>query len=889
MVEPLEARQLLTTLPAGFAEAQIATSSFVSPTAMALVPDGRIFVAEQAGQLLVIKNGQILSTPFLTVQTDTLNERGLVGVELDPNFATNHYVYISYIATTPEDHLRLSRFVANGDVAQAGSETILYETEPLRSSFHNGGAIHFGPDGKIYMSVGENGGAMQAQSLTSHKGKVLRINPDGSIPSDNPFVAQTTGNFGAIWAMGFRNPFSFALQSTTGRLFANDVGTATWEEVDDVVPGANYGYPDVEGPTNDPRFHGPLFTYQHTDGCAVVGAAFYTPASATFPADYVGDYFFGDLCKRNIRTIDTTTNQMTPFASALPGRPVDIDVAADGSLYYLARPNPDGIGQPGGVFRISFTNSGAPSIAVQPQDQVAAAGQPVTFAVSAAGAPPLSYQWQRNGAAISGATGSSYTLASVSAADQGAQFRVVVSNGSGSVTSNAATLTLATGQAPVPTITSPAEGSLYAGGDTITFSGAATDPEDGVLRASAFTWRIDLYHDEQGNPHTHPAMQSLSGVRSGSYGVPPNNHTESEVWLRLTLTVRDSSGLETTVFRDINPRKVNLSLASNVPGLRLNLEGAPTRTPATVVSVVGIERTLTAPPTEMLNGVTYEFVSWSDGEAGTHIVSTPAADTTYTATYRALDDGSQNPPDSPDLTATLLGKVPASALTGARGRTRIRLANEGPTDVVGEVTVGLFVSPDPWLDEDDPLVLDLPKTVRLRSGASKNVPVRFTFPQVVDGSYFLLAWADRSRALPERNEGNNVAVSAAPTALAPAFVDLSATLPAVTLSPPPRRRGLATLLVRNDGNVPATGALSVALVASTDQVLDAGDVSLDTFGGRIRIKPGGTRRMRLRFAPAAGLVSGQYFVIATLDPNNGIAERNDGNNTAVSSGTFTVG
>ena len=148
-VEPLEARQLLTVLPAGFAETQVGTSDFVSPTAMTLAPDGRIFVAEQAGQLRVIKNGTILPTPFLTVSTDTENERGLVGVEVDPNFATNHFVYVTYIATEPDFHLRLSRFTANGDVAAAGSETILYETVPMRTSFHIGGAIHFGPDGKL--------------------------------------------------------------------------------------------------------------------------------------------------------------------------------------------------------------------------------------------------------------------------------------------------------------------------------------------------------------------------------------------------------------------------------------------------------------------------------------------------------------------------------------------------------------------------------------------------------------------------------------------------------------------------------------------------------------------------------------------------------------------
>src|SRR5206468_7774806 len=137
----------------------------------------------------------------------------------------------------------------------------------------------------------ENGGSVAAQQLYSHKGKILRLNPDGSIPADNPFVGQTSGNLGAIYAVGFRNPFSFALQPTTGRLLVNDVGTNVWEEVDDGVAGGNYGYPDVEGPSTDSRFRAPLYSYDHTSGCAVVGAAVYDPSQAVqFPSDFVGDY-----------------------------------------------------------------------------------------------------------------------------------------------------------------------------------------------------------------------------------------------------------------------------------------------------------------------------------------------------------------------------------------------------------------------------------------------------------------------------------------------------------------------------------------------------------------------------------------------------------------------
>src|SRR6476469_8186680 len=132
------------TLPAGFAETQIA-GGLSSPTAMEIAPDGRIFVCLQGGQLRVIKNGSLLTTPFLTVAVDSSGERGLLGVAFDPAFATNQYVYVYYTATSPTIHNRVSRFTANGDVAVPGSEVVILDLDPLSSATnHNGGAMHFG-------------------------------------------------------------------------------------------------------------------------------------------------------------------------------------------------------------------------------------------------------------------------------------------------------------------------------------------------------------------------------------------------------------------------------------------------------------------------------------------------------------------------------------------------------------------------------------------------------------------------------------------------------------------------------------------------------------------------------------------------------------------------
>jgi glucose/arabinose dehydrogenase len=326
------------TLPAGFTETQI--SGLSSPTAMEIAPDGRIFVCLQGGSLRVIKNGVLLPTPFITLSVDPAGERGLLGVAFDPNFATNHFLYLYYTVSTTPKHNRVSRFTANGDVVLPGSETVLLELDNLSSATnHNGGAIHFGPDGKLYVAVGENATSSNAQTLSNMLGKVLRINKDGTIPTDNPFFNTATGNNRSIWALGLRNPFTFAFQPGTGRLFINDVGQNAWEEINDGIAGSNYGWPNTEGVTNNPSFRSPLFAYGHgtspTTGCAIAGGAFYNPATVQFPVNFVGKYFFADLCSGWIRVFDPASGTASGFASGI-SQPVDLKVGADGSLYYLS-------------------------------------------------------------------------------------------------------------------------------------------------------------------------------------------------------------------------------------------------------------------------------------------------------------------------------------------------------------------------------------------------------------------------------------------------------------------------------------------------------------------------------------------------------------------------
>jgi glucose/arabinose dehydrogenase len=342
------------TLPAGFSETQFGSNVGTSPTAMAFAPDGRLFVCLQGGQVRVIKNGVLLAAPFVSLSVNSVGERGLLGVAFDPNFSLNQFVYLYYTTSTSPIHNRISRFTANGDVALAGSETVLMDLENLSATNHNGGALHFGPDGKLYAGVGENAVPANAQTLSNRLGKILRINSDGTIPTDNPFFGTATGANRAIWALGLRNPYTFGFQPGTGRMFINDVGQNAWEEIDDGIAGSNYGWSTCEGAclTPNANFRDPLFQYGHgtgsTTGCAIVGAAFYNPAVNQFPASYIGKYFFADLCSGWIRVFDPAAGTASGFTAGI-GTPVDLQVGPDGCLYYLAQDNG------GQVFRISAT------------------------------------------------------------------------------------------------------------------------------------------------------------------------------------------------------------------------------------------------------------------------------------------------------------------------------------------------------------------------------------------------------------------------------------------------------------------------------------------------------------------------------------------------------
>lgn len=624
----------VTTVPLveGFQEVLI-TEGLMTPSAMEFALDGRLFVAEKSGKLRVIQNGQLLTTPFFSTTVAAEGEQGMLGIAFDPNFAANQYVYVYYTATTPSIHNRVSRLTANGNVAVPGSEVALVDLPTFGTSIaHQGGAIHFGLDGKLYIAVGDHQGPENVQLLDNPFGKILRLNSDGTIPTDNPFYNQTTGINRAIYAYGLRNPFTFAVDPTTGRIFVNDVGNADWEEVNHLVAGGNYGWPICEGPQatgtgscNNPSFIYPLHAYDHGGGGegAVTGGAFYR--GNQFPSQYVGDYFFSDYTSDWIKFLDSS-NQVqgvnNPATSFRSGQfPVDLKVGPDGALYYLS------IGV-GAVYKIEYASGNLnPTAVINATPTSGPAPLIVNFDASSSSDPdgdPLSYSWN-----FGDGTPAESGVSVVHTYQTTGPYTATLTVQDGRGGTGTATRAISVGTPPVATIVTPSDGEFYNAGNMIAYSGSATDAEDGTLPASAFSWTIVFHHDT----HTHPFLGPITGVTSGSFQIPQTGETAANVWYRIHLKATDSHGLTHEVTRDIHPNVVTLTLNSNIAGATLTLDSQPATAPITTQSVVGLFRSIGALSPQSISGTQYEFVSWSDGGSATHTITTPPTSTTYTATF----------------------------------------------------------------------------------------------------------------------------------------------------------------------------------------------------------------------------------------------------------------
>ena len=430
---------------------------------------------------------------------------------------------------------------------------------------HNGGALHFGPDGKLYVAVGENANAANAQTLGNLLGKMLRINPDGTIPTDNPFFTTATGTNRAIWALGLRNPFTFAFSPAPAAMFINDVGQNTWEEINDGIAGANYGWPDTEGPTTDPRFDSPLYAYGHraATGCAITGGAFYTPPRAVPGRATSATTSSPTTAAAGSARLDPANgNTVTTFATGIATSPVDLKVAPTAA----STTSRAGRRHVGVVYRIAYGATRRPTITAQPAEPDRRAGSRRRSAC----ARPARRRCATSGSATaptSRARRPRRLHARIGRA--GRQRRDVPRRRHQRLRQHDERRGGAHGHANQRRRRrrSRARGRhALQRRQTITFAGTGTDPEDGTLPASAFTWRVDFHHDT----HTHPFMPRPAARPSGSFTIPTTGETSANVWYRIHLTVRDSGGADAhDLQRDVLPRKVTLTLATSPAGLQL--------------------------------------------------------------------------------------------------------------------------------------------------------------------------------------------------------------------------------------------------------------------------------------------------------------------------------
>ncbi len=545
---PLEDRRVpAALLPDGYTDTTLA-SGLRMAQALTVAPDGRLFVGQRDGTIRIIKDGVLLDEPFGKLNVDSDPPQGLMDLVFDPNFESNGYLYVYYVSPQGGSHNRISRLMAHGDHMMEGGEKVLFDFETFRIPpgvpAHNGGGMAMGPDGKLYVTTGDMMKEKNSQSLRNTHGKVLRVNTDGTIPQDNPFYRRARGNSRAIWAMGFRNPYSLVFSAKTGQLIVNDVGAGAWEEVNVGRRGGNYGWPEVEGPSANPRYVGPIHAYSHEENgvrldSAVIGGGFYEPDPGTAPETYRGEYFFTDYARGWIKRMEVATGKVETFASGMDPGIVDLNVDKQGVISYLNIND-------GSVHVIRYSPLSAPVLLGPVGDQIVPEGTTARFTVSPIGSAPFSYQWQVDGEDIPEATGPSLLVVCDDTLD-GTRYRVLVRNQFGETTSNEGVLRVSRDRPPVASITTPVAEARVRVGSRLRFKGTAWDAEAPQgLPASSYVWHVDMLHDS----HVHPDTYVVRGKQSGMIRVPRHDDP-GRFGLRIRLVVTDSAGQTTEAVRDV--------------------------------------------------------------------------------------------------------------------------------------------------------------------------------------------------------------------------------------------------------------------------------------------------------------------------------------------------
>jgi glucose/arabinose dehydrogenase len=649
------------TLAPGFVQTKLA-GGLAKPIVINFAPNGDMYIGEQGGTILIYRNGTVLPTPVITLTTFSVGETGLLGMALDPNFATNGYMYISYTVPlttsggTNQPFARLSRFTVVNGVANPTSERIFYQGNQVQnrdgsgSNFdHAGNDVKIGPDGKLWWSVGDNVPAISnAQTLSNIYGKILRFNLDGSVPSDNPFV-NVSGAVPYIYAYGLRNPWRFTFLPT-GQAMTEDTGSSYWEDLETIVPGGNYGWPIKEGNCGSCGYLNPAYAYGHypTDGATSAIAAY---SGSTFPTQYDNVVFFGDYNRHDIEAVTFDPTYRTETSDTVfdgnAGTIADMVEGPDGNLYFVS------------IFEGTMSEISAPGPfppAASASATPNAGAGPLTVQLSSAGSSdpygnPLTYSWNfGDGSALSTTANPSHVYAT------SGTYTATVTVSNGVPTSSATTQVVVGPSPPTASITAP---STYNAGATVAFSGTASDPNDGVLPSSDYTWQVDFHSNGVVQPSyftevAQPFYGPATGATSGSITIPTDPSQVPGSFYRVTLTVTDSLGLHTVVTKDIQPNLTTWSAATNVAGAGYWVDGAWQTGPYSAQGVVGVVHVLTGmAPAQTVGGVRYRFTGWADGSALTDTVTAGSGPGSYTADYELAQTTMPSPWQSTDIGSPL--------------------------------------------------------------------------------------------------------------------------------------------------------------------------------------------------------------------------------------------
>jgi glucose/arabinose dehydrogenase len=655
--------------PAGFTTQAVLSGLFNGGDVavnFAYTGDGRMFVAYKGGVLKVYDLTTGVGTVYvdLSARVNALQGRGLLGLALDPNFATNQYVYVLFTEELrpddpDEDHpaggtlMRMKAQAGNPDIVDPSSFLTLLTGYDSFSKVHGVGTIHFDAAGNLLASFGdaqENGvntASLDALNPDSLHGKVIRIDAatGNGVPS-NPFYE--AGNPGStrskIVAMGMRNPYEFWPDPVTGEIYIGNVGWQTWEALD-IVPAnitnpqlqMNFGWPCYEGGNRDPlpqpayaadsttaptcfALYTPedggtgigvapsAYAYEHSEsggetGSSIIAGPVYR--GSAYPAQYQGKFFLTDFSRSLFRTYDPATSEVADFGTQGQwGGPNGVQIAPDGNLVYLDLPG-------GKIYEIIYTGTNTVPVAVAGVDHPFNATAPATVHFNSTGssdADPgdtITYKWDfGDGSNTNSSPAPSHTYNNAGSY----HVTLTVNDGHPGGKGTATLWVDVANHAPSVSIDEPLSDFQWKTGDTVPVSITATDQEQGSLTGTSVAWAVTLHHLQ----HIHP--DSTHFGTAGSFLTEPDG--DELIYYDITATATDAFGRSATTTTNIYPKKQPVTVTSSPPGATVIVEGVPFTTPTTFQGVVNQPHTIQVDRHFLVGDTVYKFDHWNSDAPG---------------------------------------------------------------------------------------------------------------------------------------------------------------------------------------------------------------------------------------------------------------------------------